>query len=172
MIEACAARKESKPESSAAEMAAAMGIELLTEKPHRALQQLGELGVGLFFSNRRQAHKKRMNRFTLRGYSEVDAPWWLGTEKMAGRDLKWHGHGNSEDRAHAPAGGWSWGFCTASFGPLNHHHRKDLDDHRTCTHHQTQDAAWQTRGRSKGLGEAHGTGHCVQPGSYRLLLLL
>lgn len=46
--EASAARKESKPENSATEMAVAMGIELLTEGPHRALQQLGEFGVGHF----------------------------------------------------------------------------------------------------------------------------
>jgi len=35
-------RKENKPEGSAVEMAAAMGIELLTEDQYRALQQLGE----------------------------------------------------------------------------------------------------------------------------------
>jgi hypothetical protein len=40
--EARAARKEHRPQSSAAEMAAAMGIELLTEAQYRALQQLGE----------------------------------------------------------------------------------------------------------------------------------
>jgi Protein of unknown function (DUF4256) len=36
------ARKEHKPASSAVEMAAAMGAELLTEEQYRALQQLGE----------------------------------------------------------------------------------------------------------------------------------
>lgn len=36
------ARKENKPKGSAAEMAAAMGIELLTEERYRALQTLGE----------------------------------------------------------------------------------------------------------------------------------
>jgi len=36
-------RKEHKPESSAVEMAAAMGIALLTEAQYRALQKLGEL---------------------------------------------------------------------------------------------------------------------------------
>ena len=36
------ARKEHKPKSSAMDMAAAMGIELLTEDEYRALQQLGE----------------------------------------------------------------------------------------------------------------------------------
>ena len=36
------ARKENKPKSSAVEMAAAMGVELLTEEQYRALQQLGE----------------------------------------------------------------------------------------------------------------------------------
>lgn len=36
------ARKEHKPKSSALEMAVAMGIELLTEKQYRELQQLGE----------------------------------------------------------------------------------------------------------------------------------
>jgi hypothetical protein len=40
--EARAARKEHRPQSSAAEMAAAMGIELLTEAQYRALQRLGE----------------------------------------------------------------------------------------------------------------------------------
>ncbi len=36
------ARKENKPRSSAMEMAAEMGIELLTEEQYRALQELGE----------------------------------------------------------------------------------------------------------------------------------
>ncbi|MCD2515126.1 DUF4256 domain-containing protein [Massilia sp. G4R7] len=36
------ARKENKPRSSAMEMAAEMGIELLTEAQYRALQELGE----------------------------------------------------------------------------------------------------------------------------------
>lgn len=36
------ARKEHKPEGSAVEMAAAMGIELLTEQQYRSLQDLGE----------------------------------------------------------------------------------------------------------------------------------
>lgn len=40
--DALAARKEHKPKSSAADMAAAMGIELLTEAEYRALQTLGE----------------------------------------------------------------------------------------------------------------------------------
>jgi hypothetical protein len=35
-------RKENKPENSAGEMAAAMGIDLLTEEQYRALQTLGE----------------------------------------------------------------------------------------------------------------------------------
>ena len=39
--EALASRKENKPEGSAVEMAAAMGIELLTEEDYRALQRLG-----------------------------------------------------------------------------------------------------------------------------------
>ena len=39
---ALAARKEPKPKSNAVDMAAAMGIELLTEEQYRALQQLGE----------------------------------------------------------------------------------------------------------------------------------
>ncbi|MET0936044.1 MAG: DUF4256 domain-containing protein, partial [Luteibacter sp.] len=38
--EALAARKENKPANSAVEMAAAMGIELLTEAQYRALQEL------------------------------------------------------------------------------------------------------------------------------------
>lgn len=40
--EAREARKEHKPEDSAMNMAAAMGIELLTEEEYRQLQQLGE----------------------------------------------------------------------------------------------------------------------------------
>ena len=40
--EALAARKEHKPKDSATNMAAAMGIELLTEEQYRELQQLGE----------------------------------------------------------------------------------------------------------------------------------
>ncbi len=40
--EALAARKEHKPKDSAIGMAAAMGIELLTEEQYRQLQQLGE----------------------------------------------------------------------------------------------------------------------------------
>ena len=36
------ARKENKPQSSAVEMAAGMGIDLLTEAQYRALQELGE----------------------------------------------------------------------------------------------------------------------------------
>lgn len=40
--EALEARKENKPEGSAIGMAAAMGIEILTEEEYRALQQLGK----------------------------------------------------------------------------------------------------------------------------------
>lgn len=40
--EALQSRKEHKPKSSAVEMAAAMGIELLTEEQYRELQALGE----------------------------------------------------------------------------------------------------------------------------------
>lgn len=36
------ARKENKPKGSAAELAAEMGVELLTEQQYRALQELGE----------------------------------------------------------------------------------------------------------------------------------
>ena len=43
--EARAARKEHKPEASALEMAAAMGIELLTEAQYRHLQTLGEFDL-------------------------------------------------------------------------------------------------------------------------------
>jgi hypothetical protein len=39
---ALASRKENKPKSSATDMAAAMGIELLTEDQYRELQKLGE----------------------------------------------------------------------------------------------------------------------------------
>jgi hypothetical protein len=40
--EALASRKEHKPKSNAVEMAAAMGIELLTEEQYRVLQKTGE----------------------------------------------------------------------------------------------------------------------------------
>lgn len=40
--EALASRKENKPQGSAVEMAASMGIELLTEESYRELQHLGE----------------------------------------------------------------------------------------------------------------------------------
>ena len=40
--EALESRKEHKPEDNAVDMAAAMGIELLTEEQYRALQKLGE----------------------------------------------------------------------------------------------------------------------------------
>ncbi len=40
--EALESRKEAKPRSSAADMASAMGIELLTEEQYRALQRLGK----------------------------------------------------------------------------------------------------------------------------------
>lgn len=43
--EARAARKENKPDHSAVEMAAAMGIDLLTEAQYRALQQLGDFDL-------------------------------------------------------------------------------------------------------------------------------
>jgi hypothetical protein len=43
--EARVSRKEHAPESSAAEQAEAMGIELLTEDGYRALQQLGEFDL-------------------------------------------------------------------------------------------------------------------------------
>lgn len=39
------ARKEAKPEGSAVERAAEMGVELLTEEQYRALQQLGEFDL-------------------------------------------------------------------------------------------------------------------------------
>jgi hypothetical protein len=38
-------RKENKPEGSAVDMAAAMGIQLLTEDEYRALQQLGKFDI-------------------------------------------------------------------------------------------------------------------------------
>ena len=40
--EALDSRKEHKPQGSAVEMAAAMGVDLLTEEQYRALQTLGE----------------------------------------------------------------------------------------------------------------------------------
>lgn len=43
--EALASRKEHKPENSAVEMAADMGIELLTEEQYRELQQLGNFDL-------------------------------------------------------------------------------------------------------------------------------
>ncbi|WP_093062841.1 DUF4256 domain-containing protein [Psychrobacillus sp. OK028] len=43
--EALEARKKHKPENSAANMAASMGIELLTEEQYRALQKLGKFDM-------------------------------------------------------------------------------------------------------------------------------
>lgn len=43
--EALEARKEHKPENTAMDVAAAMGIELLTEEQYRALQQLGNFDM-------------------------------------------------------------------------------------------------------------------------------
>lgn len=43
--EALAARKTHKPKTNALDMAAAMGIELLTEKQYRTLQQLGKFDL-------------------------------------------------------------------------------------------------------------------------------
>ncbi len=43
--EALDSRKENKPEGSAAEMAAAMGIELLSEEEYRELQQIGNFDL-------------------------------------------------------------------------------------------------------------------------------
>lgn len=43
--EALDARKEARPRGSALEMAAAMGIEILSEEEYRALQQLGEFDL-------------------------------------------------------------------------------------------------------------------------------
>ena len=43
--EARESRKENRPENSALEMAAAMGIELLTEEQYRELQKLGEFDL-------------------------------------------------------------------------------------------------------------------------------
>ncbi|HEX7811680.1 MAG TPA: DUF4256 domain-containing protein [Burkholderiales bacterium] len=43
--EALQSRKEHKPENSAAELAAAMGMELLTEEQYRDLQKLGEFDM-------------------------------------------------------------------------------------------------------------------------------
>ena len=44
-VEARESRKENKPESSAVEMAAEMGIELLTKEQYRELQKLGEFDI-------------------------------------------------------------------------------------------------------------------------------
>jgi hypothetical protein len=43
--EALDARKENKPKGNAVEMAAAMGVELLTEEQYRELQKLGEFDL-------------------------------------------------------------------------------------------------------------------------------
>lgn len=43
--EALESRKENKPKDSAVDMAAAMGIELLTEEEYRDLQKLGEFDL-------------------------------------------------------------------------------------------------------------------------------
>lgn len=44
-VEALESRKEHKPKDSAIDMAAAMGIELLTEEQYRELQQLGDFDM-------------------------------------------------------------------------------------------------------------------------------
>lgn len=70
--EAQESRKKHKPENNAVDMAAAMGIELLTEQQYRALQKLGEFDTktsswvqtladirefgGALFCNRRYGH--------------------------------------------------------------------------------------------------------------------
>ena len=70
--EALESRKEHKPENSATDMAAAMGVELLTEEQYRELQKLGEFDTktsswvrtpsdirklgGAVFSDRRYGH--------------------------------------------------------------------------------------------------------------------
>jgi len=46
--EAHESRKEFKPENNAVDVAAAMGIELLTEEEYRELQQLGEVDMKTF----------------------------------------------------------------------------------------------------------------------------
>lgn len=43
--EALASRKENKPQNSAIEMAAGLGIEILTEEEYRRLQKLGEFDI-------------------------------------------------------------------------------------------------------------------------------
>jgi hypothetical protein len=43
--EALASRKENKPKSSAVEMAASMGVEILSEEQYRALQKLGQFDL-------------------------------------------------------------------------------------------------------------------------------
>ena len=43
--EALESRKEDKPEANSVDMAAAMGIELLTEEQYRELQKLGDFGT-------------------------------------------------------------------------------------------------------------------------------
>jgi hypothetical protein len=43
--EALESRKENKPKNSAVEMAATMGIALLTEEQYRALQKIGEFDL-------------------------------------------------------------------------------------------------------------------------------
>lgn len=87
--EALESRKEHKPGGSAVEMAAAMGIELLTEQQYRALQELGsfdaktsswiqtppeirELG-GALFCNRRYGrvfvyHNGAQSYYAVRGF--------------------------------------------------------------------------------------------------------
>ena len=87
--EALEARKSHKPENSAMDMAAAMGIELLTEEQYRALQELGnfdtktsswvktpadirKLGGALFFDRRYDTvfvyHNGADSYYTARGF--------------------------------------------------------------------------------------------------------
>ncbi|MDZ5451902.1 DUF4256 domain-containing protein [Labrys sp. ZIDIC5] len=66
-------RKEHKPEGSATEMAAAIGIELLTEEQYRALQELGafDLKTSTWVSTPAAIRKKGGALFCDRRYDHV-----------------------------------------------------------------------------------------------------
>jgi hypothetical protein len=71
--EALESRKENKPKNSATGMAAAMGIELLTEEQYRQLQQLGEVDTTTSSWVKTPSHVRRLGGalFCDRRYDQV-----------------------------------------------------------------------------------------------------
>jgi hypothetical protein len=71
--EALESRKENKPKNSAIGMAAAMGIELLTEEQYRQLQQLGEVDTTTSSWVKTPSHVRRLGGalFCDRRYDQV-----------------------------------------------------------------------------------------------------